>query len=514
MYLQIRGLIFFATLCLCVAVPGQPYGLTQRPSVAPFLNNLLPETAPTLSGNWSTVPAFPNLYFTNALGLAPVPGTNRLCVWEREGRVWTFAHASNTTEKTLLLDLSNQCQGWDDSGLLGLAFHPGFATNRYLFVYYTWVTPGTVQGNANSRPPTFVTGAYHDRLSRFTLDAAGVAIAGSELVLVNQIGNAAWHNGGGLFFHPGNGFLYWTDGDDANGGNTQIITNNLFSGVFRIDVDQRGGDISHPIGKQPANGTTANYFIPNDNPFVGQPNVLEEFFCLGLRSPHRMTMDPPSGRIFIGDVGAGAREEIDVIEPGEAGLNFQWDRIEGLQGNLTPPFPGINRRPILDYTHAEGAAVIGGYVYRGSEFAAELGGRYIFGDNVSRTIWALDEAPTPKSKIYLATLPSGSGPSSGANYTGLSSFGLDHAGEIYLCQMSSVGGRLYKFARSGPPPASRPLPTLLSQTGAFTNLATLAPASGLIPYTVNSPLWSDAAVKTRWAAVPTNTFVTFAPTGA
>ena len=136
------------------------------------------------------------------------------------------------------------------------------------------------------------------------------------------------------------------------------------------------------------NGRTANYFIPNDNPFVGQSNVLEEFFCLGLRSPHRMTYDPATGRIFIGDVGESSREEVDVIEPGESGLNFQWNYCEGTLGKMPSTYIGISRGPVLDYPHTDGRAVIGGYVYRGKKFAADLGGKYIFGDNVMRTIWA------------------------------------------------------------------------------------------------------------------------------
>ncbi len=495
-------------------IMAAPYGLTARPAVGPFLNGKLPSAAPAISGNWSTVPAFSNLRFTNALGLTFVPGTSNLVVWEREGRVWSFANVSNTTAKTLMLDIRNRCQGWDDSGLLGLAFHPGFATNRYVFIYYTWVIPGTVVGSPQVRPPTFKTDAYHDRLSRFTLDANGIASPNSELVLVDQSASSVWHNGGGLFFHPGNGFLYWTDGDDESGP-TQIINQNLLSGVFRIDVDQRGGDISHPIKKQPANGSTANYYIPNDNPFVGQADVLEEFYGLGLRSPHRMTIDPPSGRIFIGDVGAGSREEIDVIEPTETrGLNFQWSRIEGLNGDLSQPYIGVNKRPILDYGHDEGQAVIGGYVYRGSEFATDLGGRYIFGDNVQGKIWALDETSVPARKTLLCVLPKGPGFNSGADYTGLSSFGTDASGELYLCQMGNLGGQIFKLKRSGPPPEpARDFPPLLSQTGAFTDTAALTPSDALIPYTVNSPLWSDAAVKSRWMSIPTNGTIGFAPTG-
>ena len=226
-----------------------------------------------------------------------------------------------------------------------------------------------------------------------------------------------------------------------------------------------------------------------------------------------MTYDPGTGRIFIGDVGESAREEIDVIEPGESGLNFQWNYCEGTLGVMKSPYIGISRGPVLDYPHTDGRAVIGGYVYRGKQFATDLGGKYIFGDNVYRMIWALDETTTPFEKNVLCVLPKGSGPNSGSDYTGLSSFGTDATGEIYLCQMSSVGGRIYKLARGGPPPPAKPFPKLLSQTGAFGDLATLAPAAGLIPYTVNSPLWSDGAVKSRWLALPTNTAIGFAPNG-
>jgi uncharacterized repeat protein (TIGR03806 family) len=497
-----------------ISFTADAYGLGLRPVIGPFLNNQMPEAAPVISGNWSAVVAFTNLAFTNALGLASIPGTDKLVVWEREGRVYSFTNDPSVSSKTLVLDLSNQCQGWDDSGLLNLVFHPGFATNHFIFVYYTWVTPGSVVGSPTVRPPTFVTGAYHDRLSRFTLDANGVAIPGSELVLVDQAGDSVWHNGSGMFFHPTNGFLYVTDGDDENMANTQIIDQSLFSGVWRLDVDMRGGAISHPIPRQPVNGTTANYYIPNDNPFVGVANALEEFYAIGLRSPHRMTCDPLTGRIFIGDVGNASWEELDVIEPNDPpGLNFQWSVIEGLNGDLTPPYIGVNHRPILNYSHSEGQAIIGGNVYRGSQFASDLGGKYIFGDNVQKKIWVLDESTSPVGKILLCTMPTGAGPNSGSDYTGLSSFGLDRNNEIYVCQMSSVGGYIYKLARSGPPPASRPIPATLSQTGAFKDLSSLTASDGLVPYNVNSPLWSDGAAKQRWIGLPTNTFVHFAPTG-
>ena len=491
----------------------KPYGLTNRPSVGPFLDGVMPEVAPAISGNWSAVVAFTNLLFTNSVGLASVPGTDELCVWEREGRVWTFQNSPGATEKKLVLDVSNQCQGWDDSGLLGIAFHPGFATNHFMFVYYTWVRPGTVAGSPTSRPVPNLPDTYHDRLERYTLDANGVAMPDSVKIFVDLTNQTVWHHGGGMFFHPTNGFLYWTDGDNSVGDNDQIIDKSLYSGVFRIDVDCRGNDVSHAPPRQPTGGFTANYFVPNDNPFVGQSNILEEFFCLGLRSPHRMTIDPPTGKIFIGDVGESSREEIDVINPGESGLNFQWNRCEGNLGKMTAPFLGISRGPVLDYPHTDGRAVIGGYVYRGREFAHDLGGKYIFGDNVMRTVWALDETATPVKKTLLCVMPRGSGPNAGTDYTGLSSFGTDANGELYFCQMSSIGGQIYKLQRGGPPPPKKLMPTLLSQTGVFADLTNLSPANFLIPYTVNSPLWSDGAAKTRWFTLPTNTVIGFAATG-
>ena len=505
------GLVF--TVRAKTSVSEKPYGLTNRPAVGAFLNGVMPEVAPGISGNWSAVVAFTNLVFTNSVGLASIPGTDELCVWEREGRVWTFQNSSGANEKKLVLDISNQCQGWDDSGLLGVAFHPGFATNHFMFVYYTWVAPGTVTGSPTTRPIPNLPDTYHDRLERYTLDANGVALPNSVKIFVGLTNQTVWHHGGGMFFQPTNGFLYWTDGDNAVDDNNQILTKSLYSGVFRVDVDCCGGTVSHAPLRQPTGGFTANYFIPNDNPFVGQSNVLEEFFCLGLRSPHRMTLDSPTGKIFIGDVGQSSREEIDVIEPGESALNFQWNRCEGNLGKLTAPFIGTSRGPLLDYPHTDGRAVIGGYVYRGQEFAKDLGGKYIFGDNVMRTVWALDETATPVKKTLLCVMPRGSGPNAGTDYTGLSSFGTDAAGELYFCQMSSVGGQIYKLQRGGPPPPVKVLPKLISQTGIFANLTKLAPTNFLLPYTVNAPLWSDGAVKTRWFTLPTNSAIGFSANG-
>ena len=506
-WLRVLWCGLFWVYWLIVAPPAgatEAYGLDHYSGSQPYLSATIPHSPPTKSLEWTCIPAFPNLKFTNALGLTFVPGTSNLVVWEREGRIYSFPNSAPTTEMRLILDIHDHCQGWDDSGLLGVAFHPGFATNHWLFVYYTWVSPGTVVGNPTSRPPEFKAGAYLDRLSKFATDDTGSALNSQEVVLVDQVGDSAWHNGGGLFFHPHDGFLYYSDGDDRRGP-TQVVDKDLFSGVFRLDVDQRGGNVSHPIPRQPNHGRTANYFIPNDNPFVGRPGVLEEYFALGLRNPYRMTIDTASRRIYIGDVGMDQREEIDVIEPGDRhGVNFQWNLAEGRGTMLKSPFPGADRPPLYDYDHGEGQAVVGGYVYRGRQFEKQLGGKYVFGDNVQRKIWVLDQSQQPPRKILLCTLPEGDGPNSGSNYRGLSSFGLDADNELFVCQMSSVGGLIYRLAnKPQPTPVFQDFPPLLSQTGAFDDTARLQPAPGLLPYDVISPLWSDGATKQRWIAVPT-----------
>ncbi|MEQ1748058.1 MAG: Ig-like domain-containing protein [Prosthecobacter sp.] len=495
------------------------HGLSSRPAVGPYYDGVFPPELPSL-GNWSVVEAYPSLSFQNPLGVTEMPGgissVRKMVVWEREGKVYHFDHASTATTKTLVLDVSDRCQGWDDSGLLGLAFHPNFAVNRQVFIWYTYTALGTVQGSETVRPPTYK--SCRDRLSRFTLDVNGVA--GAETVLLEQNAVSVWHNGGGMFFHPMNGHLYITNGDDATTSNTQRINGGLFSGVLRIDVDKRGGLISHAPVHVPTNVTVQDYFIPNDNPFVGQAGINEEFFAIGLRSPHRMTLDADSGRIFIGDVGAGDREEVSIIEPTDApGQNMQWDRIEGYNGDLTPPYIGVNKRPALDYTHSEGNAVIGGYVYRpkaalpGARRFDELIGRYIFADNGTGNLYILNEGTAPATKTLLGTVPNGSGASSGSNYVGVSSFGEDVDGDLYICRMSTPLGKIFKLQRGGA--ASTPLPATLSATGLFTDLPGFVVNPKMIPYALNAPFWSDKAIKSRWVTVPNNSGQTvgFSPTG-
>src|SRR5678815_480919 len=274
----------------------------------------------------------------------------------------------------------------------------------------------------------------------------------------------------------------------------------------------RDRPLSGGSGSPPS--SSGNYYIPNDNPFQDPGGgVLEEFWALGLRSPHRATLDPVSGQIWVGDVGQDMFEEIDLIQKGG---NYQWPYREGSHPgpkSMPSPLLGSDRPPIYDYAHDQGnSCVIGGYVYRGAQFATDLGGKYIFGDNGSGRIWAMTyDGFNPPSLTSLCNMPAAT------TWTGLSSFGLDENGELLMCKMGSTE-KIYKLVRSGTPPP--PPPSLLSLTGAFADVRTLTPTNGLIPYDVNTPLWSDGAIKQRWVAVPNdgspysaNEMVGFAPTG-
>ncbi len=503
-------------LCLLLAVvlpaSAQFYGLNTRPSFTAFNNGALPPNASTITGTWSTVPVWPSLTFQNPLGIVQEPGTQSMIVWEREGRVYRFDKATGAN-KTLILDLSANTQGWDDCGMLNLVFHPNYATNKYVFIYYVWVPAGTVKGSSTARVPLFT--RCWNRLSRFTVDGSGQLT--NETVLIHQKCQTVWHHGSGMFFHPDNGFLYFIVGEDFVTTNAQKLDGGLLSGIFRIDVDNRGGSISHAIPRQPLPGPaddtgsyTANYMIPNDNPLVGQSGVLEEYFALGVRSPHRLTYDAATGRMFHSDVGDASREEINVVEPGDVLPNYQWPKFEGLVGSMTAPFIGQDKQPVLDYTHADGSAVIGGLVYHGNEFP-ELKGKYIFGDNMNGMIWYLDESTTPASKIAIAKVPNGPGPNAGDNYVGISHFGVDADGELLITRMSYTGGTVLKLSRTGGNPNT--MPATLSATNIFSDLGTLATSTGFIAYDVNTPLWSDAALKQRWFAVPSGQRIGYSPTG-
>lgn len=480
--LVILSILFFGFLPLMIMTD---HGLDSAVPVGGFVNGKFPPT-PTGSGgtgDWLATQAFPNLTFNRPMHLQEEPGTNRIWVAEHGGRIYAFDHNSNTSSKTLLLDISSQTHFNGESGLLSFTFHPRYGLDSN-YVYLSYLSK--------------ISGSNYARISRFEVPSIPGSIdASSEMVLVQQRDRANNHNGGGLFF-GNDGFLYFSIGDEGGGNNPhnngQDLDVRLFGGVFRIDVD-RDATKSHSIRRQPNlhNGSdlsfTANYMVPNDNPFLDPGgSILEEFYALGFRNPHRMTYDPSTGQIWLGDVGQDSREEVDLIV---SGGNYQWSYKEGLvNGPDSKPssINGTDQPPVHEYSHSLGNSIIGGYVYRGPTHG-DLTGRYVFSDYGSKRLWALTYNPSGTSQVeQLMTLPFKP-----------SAFGVDLNKELYVLQYSS-SGRIYKLTRQNP--GSVAPPQLLSQTGVFQSLSPLVPEDFAIPFELNAPFWSDGAHKQRWMIIP------------
>lgn len=457
------------------------HGLDTPVSVGIFANDSFPSMTPGQgSGGWIAQQAFPNLTFDDPIHLEGEPTTNRIVVAEHGGKLLVFDNNESVSSSSTFLNISSQTHVYGESGLMGFTFHPRYGLDsNYVYVFY--------QRDAGSK--------WYSRLSRFTVPSIpGPADASSELVLMHLYDRKNNHNGGGLFF-GNDGYLYLSIGDEGGGnnfyGHGQDIDHRHFGGVFRIDVD-RDPVNSHAILRQPdkVDGAdvsfTDNYFIPNSNPFQDPTGgTLEEFFAVGFRNPHRMTYDATTDQIWLGDVGQNKREEIDIIV---SGGNYQWPFKEGTQtGPKSQPgsLNGVEKAPVVEYDHGEGISVIGGYVYRGPTHA-DLTGKYVYADYGSKRLWALD--PSDSSSTELMTLSFAP-----------SAFGQDNNKELYILKYGN-SGKVYKLARQNPG-APEP-PDSLSATGVFSSLSPLTPESFMIPYELNEPFWSDAAIKSRWMIIP------------
>ncbi|MEL6696853.1 MAG: PQQ-dependent sugar dehydrogenase [Bacteroidota bacterium] len=513
---QPRSSRWIFTLCIlmCVcALAFAPLGILQSgldapAPVAAFVNGALPDGTPPSISSWTVEEAFPNLTFIDPIQFIEIPTKNRFLMAGKSGFLWDFSKDPTTTTKHVMLDITSQVYTAGDAGVLGVAFHPDFgntfSTNgSYLYVYYRY-TP--LQG---AKPMAY------NRLSRFTVNLSNLTIdPASEYVMIQQFDRHDWHNGGSMFF-GNDGFLYLTVGDEGRiqdfYNSAQQLNKGLFSGILRIDVDQDPSK-GHPIRRQPLSGSTPptgwpgsfsqGYYIPNDNPWQSASgSLLEEFFAVGLRSPHRMDYDQVTGNIWVGDVGGGQREEISILGYGD---NAQWPYREGnLTTTKAKPFPliGTDRPPVFEYDRSMGSCVIGGFVYRGNKYPS-LQGKYIFGDHTVRKIWTLTY--NSQTGIYeddfLTTVPAfGVGSKSG-----ISHFSTDSDGEIYVLKLFGTnydGGKIYKLKGLTFGPQDEP-PGLLSEVGIFKDMQTLEPEDFMIPYELNEPFWSDDALKFRWMIIP------------
>ncbi len=354
------------------------------------------------------VRVFADISFERPLLLLQAPGNEqRWYVVEQGGIVKTFRDGDSSA--TIFADLSERVAytgGADERGLLGMAFHPDFADNRRVFL--SWVTAD---------------GGQRSVIASFAVDAQGLTIdPASERIVLQVDQPAANHNGGHIAFGL-DGYLYIGLGDGGGSNDTYRHaqdTQTLLGSMLRIDVDG-----------------AAPYAIPPDNPFVGDAQVRDEIWAYGLRNPWRWSFDRKTGALYAGDVGQGAREEIDRIEGGQ---QYGWPCFEGTLDNDSAAYgdycAGVaNTPPIHEYPRSDGIAVVGGYVYRGDDPAMRsLRGRYFFADYGSGRLWSLyplDEDPS--STLELA-LESG---------RVISSLSEDLAGRLYLIDW--VGGEILRI---------------------------------------------------------------------
>jgi glucose/arabinose dehydrogenase len=358
----------------------------------------------------STVPINLGLHLlvsglNSPLGLEqPNDGSNRLFVVEQGGTIRIIQNGAVLAQP--FLDISGKVVTGGEMGLLGVTFHPGFQQNGKFYANYVRSLSGQIQ--------SVIAEYTASPANATTVDPASERI----LLTVDQVGNFNNHKAGQLAFGP-DGFLYFGLGDGGSEGdpfghgqNTQTLLGKL----MRIDVN--------------ATSPGLQYQIPADNPFVAGGG-LPEIWAFGFRNPWRFSFDRTSGRLFLADVGQDSFEEVDIVQKGG---NYGWNIMEGLHC-FNPP-TGCNTTgltlPIAEYSHSEGNAVIGGYVYHGSNIPG-LQGMYVFGDLGTGKIWVLQET---SPNVFARTLVATTGKT-------ISSLGQDQSGELYLVDYG--GGNVYRI---------------------------------------------------------------------
>ncbi len=408
--LIVAGIVAFVLAAGCAdqvtPTPSIPAVSGPSPSVRVSPGNSASATA---SSTPSANPS-PSLDLRIPLGLEPLAdvaggplavtsagdGSGRLFVATQAGQV-RIIRRDRLVDRPFL-DIADRITTGGERGLLGLAFHPSFGTDRRVFVDYTDREGNTVV--SFFRPSA----GDPDRL-----DPA------SEQVVLRVEQPFPNHNGGGIAFGP-DGRLYIALGDGGSGGDPQNNgqrLDTLLGKILRIDVD------AAPAG--------APYAVPADNPFVGRTGARPEIWLTGLRNPFRFSFDRATGDLWIGDVGQNDFEEIDVVRAGSGGgANFGWARMEGF--HCYPTGEGCNNGqftlPVAEYSHDDGCSVTGGVVYRGAAYPA-LDGAYLFSDYCSGILWLLDAAATGTQEPTQVA-------STGRSIAG---FGEDEAGEVYVADL-------------------------------------------------------------------------------
>lgn len=385
-------------------VPAKPTEPVALPTAT-----ALPPTAPPATA--TTAPPSGGAFNVNAISVALEPvvsgfraplavvhagdGSGRLFVVEKGGRVRIVQDGQLLP--TPFLDVSGLVSSGSEQGLLGMAFEPGRPERFYI--------------NYTDRNGDTVIARYRVSPDRNVADPG----TGEALLTIQQ--PAGNHNGGHLLFGP-DGYLWIGMGDGGGAGDVYENGQNftaLLGSMLRLDVSGERG-----------------YTTPSDNPFDGAAGA-SAIWSKGLRNPWRYSFDRATGDLWLADVGQGEWEEINRVSSKQAGLNYGWPLLEGSHCYAQPNCQNTGLvAPVSEYDHSLGCTVVGGYVYRGQAFPALQGG-YFFADYCSGILWALDARVQGLTEPRIV-LNSG--------IQGVSSFGEDEAGEVYV---TAFDGTLYRL---------------------------------------------------------------------
>ncbi|HEV3165422.1 MAG TPA: PQQ-dependent sugar dehydrogenase [Isosphaeraceae bacterium] len=433
----------------------KPFGIERR---IPW-NDSRVVGSPDPLAPYKVVRAFPRLTIKQPLSLTPEPGSSRqfilqhLNYWAGPGRLLAIPDDQDATEAETLLEI--------DGIAYGVAFHPDYERNGYLFIGLNGPVRGrnkttqVVRYTVDRRPP-----------HRVDLD--------SKLLIVEWPSDG--HNGGDLAF-GNDGTLYVSAGDgssDSDGNLTGQTLDDLRGAVLRIDVDH------------PSPGRT--YGVPKDNPFVDRPGARGELWAYGLRNPWRLSYDRMSGQLWVCNNGQDLWEQVYLIQKG---ANYGWSVSEGSHTFHAKRQAGPDpiSLPAAEHHHSEARSLTGGRVYRGTRLT-DLIGAYVYGDWSTGRVWGIKHDGTKATwHRELVDTP--------FNITG---FGIDHANELYVIDQGSGFYRLEPTTEADRP--SQPFPTRLSETGLFASVASHKPHPAALPYDVKAPQWADGATMERFMALP------------
>ncbi|MEX1073161.1 MAG: PQQ-dependent sugar dehydrogenase [Chloroflexota bacterium] len=376
------------------------FALAACSTLEPPTSSLPPSVPPEPDGQLQSVRLVPVASgFVEPVGVFGVPdGSGRLYVVGKAGII-NLVRSDGTVQSELFLDLTSRVgSNSSEHGLLGLAFHPGFASNNRFFVIYTNHESDVVLSEFRANP---------DHLT---------ADSGFERMILTIEQPATDHKGSTVVFGP-DGYLYVSLGDGGGAydefGNGQDPMS-LLASVLRIDP------------------TPFPYEIPNTNPFVSGGGAPEKWL-FGLRNPYRMSFDRTTGDLYIGDVGQGTAEEINRVPAGsEGGLNYGWPIMEGTECVRSGCNDAGLTLPFAVYGHEVGCAIVGGHVYRGTRQPA-LNGTYVYGDYCSGRIWGIDVADPTAPQLLLLD-----------SDLLIGSFGEHENGELYVTDLAA--GTIYRLA--------------------------------------------------------------------